>query len=610
MFKYGVFIGRMNLRCSLSNRLSFASFLLISALHRSHQFAPSVLHTTECFIKVPYAKSTQKYKAICTNILMSARGKYGNNAADRRSLPIMPSQTFLDLVLSQFELLSDALYSTSPNSNKSEDQESKIKSIALYLPQENAKTGQLEFVPLAVYPTLPKTGRVFIASDASSGLPPTVPPILTQLPGFAHAETIIPTYPFTAAASSNLNGVSAAVGTPEEVLCDRRLGGKTGEAPFTALSLPLFSGPQTIGVLLIWGKRDVSQNPLWTERDIAQIRRTGETLAIALCMDANLIQNRMRTEEFRVAIADNLHQVKNPVQALRTFTKLLKRNIATAGRDNVELGRLVDDMVVQSDRIVQNLIPFDSIMNAMDDPWSYQKLLASPMEEKKEVIIHPKLMPTSSYLGELSPSKESTSQSKQRKVPYIDDDHIQIAFLPDILQHVVSAYQAMSRERDIEFSVHGMNSDNDLPGVMIYPRALQEAVSNVLDNALKYVKLGLNGNWGVDNFHPMVRITLLPNDDILLRGVTILVEDNGPGIPLEERESVFQRGFRGVNARSVSDGSGIGLEYSRLMVEKMGGSLSLQNFAINENSFLRGTVVQFILYGKSAKQKNKLDRRH
>jgi signal transduction histidine kinase len=581
-----------------------------------------------------FSSATKRFRKHVTATKMSKRVN-DNQVTDRSPFPIMPSQTFLDLAYSQFELLTNALLHSTTTRGNTEEHESKIKSIALYLPQENSKTGQLEFLPSAVFPSHPKSERVFIASDANSGLPPTVPPTLTQLPGFAHAATIIPTYPF-ASATTDAGGVSAVVGTPEEVLCDRRLGSETGSATSTALSMPLFSGPQTIGVLLIWGEQrkkheqrhSGSENEtvdgdianIWTEKDMAQIRRTGETLAMALCLDADRHQNQIKSEEFRVAIADNLHQVKNPVQALRTFTKLLQRNMATDGDyGNIKLGRLVDDMVLQSDRIAQNLKPIDAMIDAMensDNEMSYQRLLAPIDRENRAFLrsqqsssgnssfdVHPKLMPTSSYLVQLSASSSSTSsssqptkpESKMRKIYQSDEDQMQIGFIPDVLQPVISASEAIAADSGIEFRIHGMNDDTELPGVTVRPKALQEAVSNILDNAIKYVSLGRDGEWGVENLNPLIRISLQPNDDGIPRGVTILVEDNGPGISFAERDSVFERGYRGEKARSLSHGSGIGMEYSRLMIARMGGDISL---LVNSNCYLRGTVIKFVLYRK------------
>ena len=110
-------------------------------------------------------------------------------------------------------------------------------------------------MPSLVFPSLPKSEQIFIASYAQSGIAPTIPPALSQLPGFSHAASLLPAYPFTGA-----DGGSGTVGTPEEVFCDINF----GQTSSTALSLPLFSGPQTIGILLIWGTNapDRMQGPM------------------------------------------------------------------------------------------------------------------------------------------------------------------------------------------------------------------------------------------------------------------------------------------------------------------------------------------------------------
>lgn len=53
--------------------------------------------------------------------------------------------------------------------------------------------------------------------------------------------------------------------------------------------------------------------------------------------------------------------------------------------------------------------------------------------------------------------------------------------------------------------------------------------------------------------------------------VRIAVSDRGPGVPVELRESIFQRGVR----RPHSPGQGLGLAMAREMVNAQGGSLEL-----------------------------------
>ncbi len=539
----------------------------------------------------------------------------GNLAAKERGpFPIMPSQTFFNLANSQFELLS--------NSVQFEDEgvdelRSKIKSIALYMPQENPKTGQLEFMPLLVYPSLPKSERIFIASDAQSGLPPTIPPTLTQLPGFSHASTLIPKYPFISGA-----GESGVAGTPEEVFCDLK------EGSSTALSLPLRSGAQTIGILLCWGAKPPQRQfgpwdgqSMWSNDDKKQISRVGDTLALALEMDSERFRNKIQTENLRVAIADNLHQVKNPVQALRTFSKLLQRNLATdGGAGYADLGRLADGISIQSERVADLLRPFDSILNSMEsasidrDLHSYQRLLA-PMEKTDLILALPKnvdlgknnLQQTDSYLRSLSKKKElvdglerprrsdansgSMSKARDKRV------ELQMSFVPDVLQPILSPSKTLCDDLGIKMEIIGDEEDSELPGVSVNPKILQEAVVNVLDNAIKYVTYGRDGVQGVANPSPHIRVTLAANDDSKPPGVSIFIEDNGPGIPTEDKNVVFKRGYRGEYTNTLTKGSGIGLDISRELTALMGGSLELLEHH-KSKEYLEGTVMRFTLYRK------------
>ena len=89
-----------------------------------------------------------------------------------------------------------------------------------------------------------------------------------------------------------------------------------------------------------------------------------------------------------------------------------------------------------------------------------------------------------------------------------------------------------------------------LPGV---PARLGRAVNNLLDNALKYSPPGL----------PV---------EVRLEGVELTVRDHGPGISAEDLPHVFDRFYRGAEARG-RPGSGLGLAIVRQVVEQHGGSI-------------------------------------
>ena len=94
-----------------------------------------------------------------------------------------------------------------------------------------------------------------------------------------------------------------------------------------------------------------------------------------------------------------------------------------------------------------------------------------------------------------------------------------------------------------------------------------EALANIIDNAIKYAP----GS-------PIRVRCAVPQDGI----VEIAVADEGPGIPPEDRDSIFERFFRGAGRGEV-EGSGLGLAIAKRAIERAGGSLRL------DGSMARGT---------------------
>ena len=90
-------------------------------------------------------------------------------------------------------------------------------------------------------------------------------------------------------------------------------------------------------------------------------------------------------------------------------------------------------------------------------------------------------------------------------------------------------------------------------------RAIRQVFANLLGNAVKYAEPGR---------------PLAVDVRIRRRGSRMVVDvtDTGRGIPVEEREAVFDRFNRATAATSV-EGTGIGLSVCRLVVERHGGTI-------------------------------------
>ncbi len=103
----------------------------------------------------------------------------------------------------------------------------------------------------------------------------------------------------------------------------------------------------------------------------------------------------------------------------------------------------------------------------------------------------------------------------------------------------------------------------DLPLASLDARAVELAVINLLDNALKYAKEG--GRVDVD-------VTRAG------RSVKVRVADRGPGIAADEQDRIFERFVRGRHAGETrARGSGIGLSLVKHIAESHGGTVSVES---------------------------------
>jgi signal transduction histidine kinase len=133
--------------------------------------------------------------------------------------------------------------------------------------------------------------------------------------------------------------------------------------------------------------------------------------------------------------------------------------------------------------------------------------------------------------------------------------------LGDLTREVVSSLGILAEERQQRLLVVAAENVRVSADRLV----LRDAITNVVDNAIKY---------GPSRSTIGVRVEGDAHQ------ATVTVTDAGPGIPAEHRERIFDRFYRVDEGRSRDmGGTGLGLAIAKWAVEANGGRLSLEGAA-------------------------------
>ena len=139
--------------------------------------------------------------------------------------------------------------------------------------------------------------------------------------------------------------------------------------------------------------------------------------------------------------------------------------------------------------------------------------------------------------------------------------------LAPLIDDLVEGWLRIADRRAIDLGIH-----REAVSMVGDPTLLQELISNLMDNALKYAPDGGS-------------VTLRCASDAAANLVEIDVSDTGPGIPESVREQVFERFYR--NAGTQVSGSGLGLSIAREIVRCHHGDIQIINAPQGQGTVVR-----------------------
>jgi signal transduction histidine kinase len=144
-------------------------------------------------------------------------------------------------------------------------------------------------------------------------------------------------------------------------------------------------------------------------------------------------------------------------------------------------------------------------------------------------------------------------------VTRIDHDRFtlnrQLVSSQQLISEVVQNFRLLEPNRTINLEL-----DPDLPEVAWDRNRIEQVLSNLIDNALKYS----DGPVTV-------------NAHCIGTAIWLSVSDQGPGIPPEEQAHLFERFYSGSKRTRQSGGLGIGLYVVQRIVEEHGGQVTIKS---------------------------------
>ncbi|MBE9210399.1 GAF domain-containing sensor histidine kinase [Nostoc sp. LEGE 06077] len=282
----------------------------------------------------------------------------------------------------------------------------------------------------------------------------------------------------------------------------------------------------------------------WNQQEQSTIQKIVQTLAIACVLDQRrawlqqqLHQQQILQEQQRDLLDNLLHQFRNPLTALRTFGKLLFKRLRP-GDPNRDVGA---NIVRESDRLQELLQQFEQVID-----WTELDLAPLALPEN-EVFV------------------EATVQTEPKPILLLpgSGEKATDCSLADLLTPLLLSAKAIAQERHLKLKTE---IPKNLPLVRANIKALQEVLSNIIDNALKYTPKG-------------GKIFIQAGQE---RGncLGIAISDTGPGIPQEDIAHLGERHYRGVQAQTEIPGTGLGLAIAKQLIEQMQGEIDVFSPAI------------------------------
>ncbi len=273
---------------------------------------------------------------------------------------------------------------------------------------------------------------------------------------------------------------------------------------------PLQEGSILLGVIRVEMVPGCKDWPISLDQ---RLQATASALAssLGLELDRNRLSEELSDQKEQIALL--VHQLRNPLTALGTYAKLLMRKL---GSDNTNIS-LVEGLLAEQAQVNKYLSALDQLS---------QIKLPSAMDDRLNRFLLPPV--------------------------FSNEDSIS---LKTLLEPLIERAKATANLQGREWFSPSEWPDWTQEKTSISEGVIAEIVANLLENAFKYSpsksSLGLE-----------------------ISEIGLCVWDSGKPIADEDKEKIFEKGYRG-KSTPESSGSGLGLALGRDLAKQIGAILQL-----------------------------------
>ncbi len=272
---------------------------------------------------------------------------------------------------------------------------------------------------------------------------------------------------------------------------------------------PLQDGAILLGVLRAERSGD---NQVWPKSLDQRLQATAAVLAQCLGLENDRTRLFQELNQQKEQIGMMVHQLRNPLAALRTYAQLLMRKL---GPDSNHLN-LVEGLLSEQEQL-------NRYLSALDE-----------MSEKKLLL----------YEGISAPLLLPPVLSNQPELN-----------LKSLLTPLIERASATANLQDRKWFPPKSWPEWTLKARPSKEGVIAEIVANLLENAFRYSPVS-------------------SDIGLFLSDTGICIWDTGPMIEEKIRDQIFLKGVRG-NQHGEFQGSGLGLSLGRQLTEQLGGKLKL-----------------------------------